>query len=63
MSIISLNTFVLQFKISLAILKFKLDIYLTFIIFPFSITHVPVKPTLCPPFTVIKPSQIWNFIL
>jgi len=28
-------------------------------IFPFSITHEPAIPTLCPPFTVIKPSHIW----
>ena len=34
------------------------DMYFTFVIFPFSITTEPVKPILCPPFTVINPSQI-----
>ena len=54
LSITSLKIFVLQFIISLAILKFKLDMYFTFMIFPFSITHEPAIPTLCPPFTVIN---------
>ena len=57
-SIISLNILVLQFFTSLAILIFKLDMYFIFVIFPFSITHEPVSPTLCPPFIVINPSHI-----
>ena len=43
---------------SLAILKFKLDIFFKFTISPFSTIPVPTIPTLCPPFIVIKPSFI-----
>ena len=44
--------------ICLAILKFRLDMLFIIFIFPSSITHEPVIPTLFPPFIVIKPFAI-----